>query len=77
MRKVVWVLALSFLLSTVGCVSPNRFGFVRTGDTANSRSEEWAYQKRFWTKIASDFRDAKADFDRIFFDLDYYPVEDY
>lgn len=77
MRRAFWIVALSVFLTTAGCISPNRFGPIRTSETSNTRAEEWAYQKRFWSKIASDLRNVKADFDRIFFDLEYYPVEDY
>lgn len=76
MHKAIWILCLTLSLSLVGCISPNRFGPIRTEKKNNTLSEEWSYQKRFWNRIAMDIRDAKADFDRIFLDLEYYPVEE-
>ncbi|MEE8142186.1 MAG: hypothetical protein V3T77_03730 [Planctomycetota bacterium] len=66
MRKLVWIVCLSLLIGSIGCAHTER-----------SRIWSAGYWVRVGSKVMDDLHQFRVDFDRIIFDLDDRPIEDY
>jgi len=62
-KRAVIVVGLLALIAPVGC------------NTTRPVFYSWPHNKRKLRKVMDDFHEVHKDFDRIVFDLPYYPVE--